>query len=435
MKYVVLTGEPIYPADVKRWMELFGERIKLLNFYGTTETTISKFAYEIKPEDVERPSIPVGKPIKGSAMMVIDQFGQPCGVGDVGEIYIRTPYCSFGYHGDPELTKQVFVPNPFSDDPTDIVQKTGDYGRLLKSGDLEHLGRRDQKVQIRGVRIALGEIENLLRSHHAVADVSVIDRDDAGGNKFLVAYVTMVNGTGSESLRQYLAEHLPETMLPSAFVKLSQLPRTLNGKIDRKALPSLESIQAEREVGDAMPRDPVEEIVAGIWSEVLKIPAIRRDDNFFNLGGHSLLVTHAILRVRETLKVELPIRSLFEAPTVADFSELIKQHISEGNSREFSPIEKVTREEELPLSHAQQRMWFFEQLASGSASFHIPVGVRLKGRLNRGAPEQTFSEIIRGHESLRTVFPAVYDRPVQVIQKPTQFHLPVVDLSTLAGEE
>src|ERR1700752_4447249 len=320
MKYVVLTGEPIYPADVKRWMELFGERIKLLNFYGTTETTISKFAYEIKPEDVERPSIPVGKPIKGSAMMVIDQFGQPCGVGDVGEIYIRTPYCSFGYHGDPELTKQVFVPNPFSDDPTDIVQKTGDYGRLLKSGDLEHLGRRDQKVQIRGVRIALGEIENLLRSHHAVADVSVIDRDDADGNKFLVAYVTMVNGTGSESLRQYLAEHLPETMLPSAFVQLSQLPRTLNGKIDRKALPSLESIQAEREVGDAMPRDPVEEIVAGIWSEVLKIPAIRRDDNFFNLGGHSLLVTHAILRVRGTLKVELPIRSLFDAPNVAAFS-------------------------------------------------------------------------------------------------------------------
>ncbi len=435
MKYVVLTGEPVYPTDVRRWIDLFGERIKLFNFYGTTETSISKFAYEIKPEDVDRSSIPVGKPIKGAAMMVIDQFGQPCGVGDVGEIYIRTPYRSFGYHGQPELTKQVFVPNPFSDDPTDIVHKTGDYGRLLKSGDLEHLGRRDQQVQIRGVRIELGEIENLLRNYEGVADVAVIDRDDGEGNKFLVAYVIMTNGTGSESLRQYLAERLPETMLPSAFVQLNQLPRTLNGKIDRKGLPTLEAIQAEREAGDALPRGPVEEIVAGIWSEVLKVPAVRRDDNFFNLGGHSLLVTHAILRVRETLKVELPIRSLFEAPTVAAFSALIKKHISEGNSGERSPIQKVAREEELPLSYAQQRMWFFEQLASGSASFHIPVGVRLKGRLNRLALAQTFSEIIRRHESLRTVFPAVYDRPVQVIQEPTRFHLPVVDLSRLAGEE
>lgn len=435
MKYVVLTGEPLYPADVKRWMDTFGERIKLLNIYGTTETSLSKFAYEVKPEDVERPSIPVGKPIRGAAMMVIDQFGQPCGVGDVGEIYIRTPYRSFGYYGEPELTKQVFVPNPFSNDPNDLVHKTGDYGRLLKTGDLEHLGRRDQQVQIRGVRVELGEIENLLRAHHAVADVAVIDRDDASGNKFLVAYVTMTNGTGSEALRQYLTERLPQTMLPSAFVQLTQLPRTLNGKIDRKALPALETIHAEREIGDAVPRGPVEEIVAGIWCEVLKVPAVRRDDNFFNLGGHSLLVTHAILRVRETLKVDLPIRNLFEAPTLVEFADLIKKRISEGHSRELSQIERVSREDELPLSSAQKRMWFYEQLAGGSAAFHIPLGVRFKGRLNQIALEQTFGEIIRRHESLRTVFPAVQEEPVQVIHEPTRFYLPLVDLSRLSSEE
>jgi amino acid adenylation domain-containing protein len=435
MKYIVLTGEHLYPADVKRWMDVFGERVKLLNIYGTTETSLSKFAYEVKPEDVERPSIPVGKPIKGSAMIVMDQYGRPCGIGDVGEIYIRTPYRSHGYYGEPELTKEVFIANPFSDDPTDIVHKTGDYGRLLKSGDLEHLGRRDQQVQIRGVRVELGEIENLLRAHHAVRDVAVIDRDDAEGNKFLVAYVTMTNGTSSAELREYLAQQLPQTMLPSAFVDLPQLPRTLNGKIDRKALPALEVVQASREIGDSVPRGPVEEIVAGIWSEVLKIPAVGRDDNFFNLGGHSLLVTQAILRVREILKVELPIRSLFESPTVAAFSELIKSRISEGNNWELTPIEKISREGELPLSPAQQRMWFFEQLASGSSSFHIPLGVRLKGRLNHVALEQTFSEIIRRHESLRTVFPSVDDQPVQVIQEPTRVHLPVVDLSTFAPEE
>lgn len=429
MKCVVMTGEPLYPADVKRWMDVFGNRIRLFNIYGTTETTLSKFAYEVKPEDVERNSIPVGKIIKGAAMMLIDQYGQPCGVGDVGEIYIRTPYRSFGYYGEPELTKQVFVPNPFGNDPDDLVHKTGDYGRLLQGGDLEHLGRRDQQVQIRGVRVELGEIENLLHAHEAVADVAVIDRDDADGNKTLIAYVTMANGTGSAVLREHLAQQLPEAMLPSAFVELSRLPRTLNGKIDRKALPALELMQAKREIGESTPRGPVEEIVAGIWCEVLKLPVISRLDNFFNLGGHSLLVTHVIMRVRETLKVEMPIRSLFEAPTVAEFSELIRKQISEGNQGELSAIGRVSREGELPLSYSQQRMWFYEHLASNTASFHIPLGVRFKGDLNYAALEQSFGEIIRRHESLRTVFPAIDDRAVQVIQQPARFELPVVDLS------
>ena len=434
MKSVMLTGEHFYPADAKRWMDIFGNRIKLLNVYGTTETSLNKFAYEVKPEDVERPSIPVGKPIKGSAMMLIDQYGQPCAVGDVGEIYIRTPYRSYGYYGEPELTKQAFVQNPFSNDPTDLVYKTGDYGRLLKSGDLEHLGRRDQQVQIRGVRIELGEIENVLRAHQSVVDVAVIDRDDADGNKFLVAYVTMTNGMGSGPLRQYLVERLPQTMVPSAFVQLDQLPRTLNGKIDRKSLPALELVQAERETDEA-PRGPVEEIVAGIWCEVLKLSAVGRNDNFFNLGGHSLLVTHAILRVRDLLNVELPIRSLFEAPTLEEFSDLIEKQINEGTQNGFTAIESVSRDGELPLSYAQQRMWFYEHFAGGKAPFHIPLGVRLKGQLNQAALEQTFGEIIRRHESLRTVYPAVNDQPVQVIQAPTQFHLPVVDLSTLPNEE
>jgi amino acid adenylation domain-containing protein len=435
LRCVVMTGEHLYPADVKRWMDVFGERVKLFNIYGTTETSLSKFAYEVKPEDVERASIPVGKTIKGAAMILIDQYGQPCAVGDVGEIYIRTPYRSFGYYGEPELTKQVFVPNPFSNDPTDLVHKTGDYGRLLQTGDLEHLGRRDQQVQVRGVRVELGEIENLLRAHQAVADVAVIDRDDAEGNKFLVAYVAMTNGTGSAVLREYLAQQLPEAMVPSAFVELDQLPRTLNGKIDRKALPALELWQARRELEDAAPRGPVEEIVAGIWGEVLKLPAIGRADDFFNLGGHSLLVTHVIMRVRDILKVEMPIRSVFEAPTVAQFAELISKQISEGKQGELSEIERVSRESELPLSYSQQRMWFYEHLANGSASFHIPLGVRLKGLLNYAALEQTFGEIIRRHESLRTVFPAVYHRPVQVIKDPSPFDLPMVDLSRLPVEQ
>jgi amino acid adenylation domain-containing protein len=432
LKCVVLAGEPLYPSDVKRWMEVFGQRIRLLNVYGPTETTILKAHYEVKPEDVEKPTIPIGKPIRGAAMMVVDQHGQPCGVGDVGEIYIRTPYRSFGYYREPDLTKEVFIQNPFSDDPTDIIYKTGDYGRLLEDGTFEMLGRRDSQVKIRGLRIELGEIENLLRGHRAVADVAVVDRDDSEGHKFLVAYVSMSNGTGTEALRQYLAEHLPDEMLPSAFVQLDELPRTLNGKIDRKALPALDAMQAGRENGSSGRHTPVEEIISGIWCEVLKLPSVARGDNFFNLGGHSLLVTHTILRVRDILKVELPIRSLFESPTLAQFSQLVQEQLGKGKQHELTTITPAPRDGDLPLSYSQQRMWIFESLASGSASFHVPLGVRLKGKLNVAALEQTFSEIIRRHESLRTVFPAVNDGPVQIIQPPARCVLPIVDLSALS---
>jgi amino acid adenylation domain-containing protein len=435
MQYVVLAGEVLSTADVRRWMDIFGERIKLGNLYGPTETTILKVFHFVKPEDVDRPSIPLGKPIDGSSVMVIDSSGDLCGLGAVGEIHIKTPYRAHGYYGEPELTEAVFIQNPLNNDPSDIIYKTGDFGRLLKGGDLEFLGRRDQQVQVRGLRVELGEIENLLRAHKTVADVAVIDRDDEQGNKYLVAYVTMSNGTGSEQLRQYLVERLPETMLPSAFVELDQLPRTLNGKLDRKALPALEMIQAEKEMGEAGPRGPVEEIVAGIWCEVLRLPAVGRHGNFFNLGGHSLLVTQVLSRVREFLKVELPVRSLFETPTIEGFAQLIQEQISAGKQVELTSIGRVSREGELPLSYPQQRMWFFEQLARGSAAFNIALGVRLKGRVNVMALEQTFGEIMRRHEALRTVFPAVNDQPVQIIQSPPVFQLPVIDLSRLGVEE
>jgi amino acid adenylation domain-containing protein len=431
LKWAVLVGEPLYPSDVKRWMDVFGTRVRLWNIYGTTETSIVKLSYEIKAEDVERPTIPIGKPIRGAAVMLLDQHGQPCGVGDVGEIYIRTPYRSHGYYNQPELTREVFVQNPFNDDPADLLQRTGDFGRLLGDGNLELLGRRDQQVKVRGVRVELGEIENLLRGHEAVADVAVVDRDDAEGNKFLVAYVTMSNGTRAEELRPYLTERLPETMLPSAFVQLEKMPRTLNGKVDRKALPALEQLHAERAGNDSGSLTPVEEIMAGIWCEVLKLPAVGRSDNFFNLGGHSLLVTHTILRVRDILKVELPVRSLFEAPTLEQFSRVVQQRINDGASGETTEIVPVPRDGELPLSFSQQRMWLFEQLSGESASFQIPLGVRLKGRLNIAALEQTLGEIVRRHESLRTVFPPADNLPRQVIRPPRNFALPVVDLTYL----
>src|SRR6201991_5049043 len=433
MKSVVMTGEPLYPSDVKRWIDIFGERIKLFNIYGTTETSLSKFAHEITTDDVERASIPVGRPIKGAAVMVINSRGQLCRVEVVGEIHIRTPYRSHGYYGEPELTKEVFIRNPFSDDPTDIVHKTGDFGRLLRNGELEILGRRDQQVKVRGVRVELGEIENLLREHEAVADVAVVDKDDSQENKFLVAYVALMNGTGTDTLRGFLAERLPETMLPSVIVKLDQLPRTLNGKIDRTALLALE-LQPDWETDDEF-FTPVEEIVAGIFREVLRVPSVGRQSNFFNLGGHSLLAMQVLTRVRDTLHVELPVRSLFEASTVEQFSFLIQQQIGAGRQNELTPIESVPRDGELPLSFTQRRMWLVEQVSRGTTTFHIPFRVRLKGALNITALEQTFGEIIRRHEGLRTVFPDVLGEPVQVILPPAHVAIPLADLSGLGESE
>jgi amino acid adenylation domain-containing protein len=433
MRSVVLTGEPLYPADVKRWIGTFGERIKLLNIYGTTETSLSKLAYEVRPHDVERPSIPVGKPIRGSAVMLMDVAGKPCRQGIVGEIYIRTPYRSFGYYGDAELTGRVFVQNPFSNDPNDLVHKTGDFGRLLEDGNLEHLGRHDQQVQIRGVRIELGEIENLLRAHSAVGDVAVVDRDDVEGNKFLVVYLTLTNGTGSDRLREYLAERLPPTMMPSAFVELEQLPRTLNGKIDRKALPALELAQPRPE-DEAGTLTPIEEILAGIWCEVLRLPAVSREGNFFNLGGHSLLATQVVHRIRDAFQVELPVRSIFESPTLAELATLIAARLNEGYVIATTPIEPASRDGKLPLSFAQQRLWFQEELARGTSTFHIDLGMTLNGPLNWTAIEQTFNEINRRHENLRTSFPVIDGDLVQIIHPISKLPLPAFDLSHLERE-
>jgi len=218
-------------------------------------------------------------------------------------------------------------------------------------------------------------------------------------------------------------------------VELDQLPRTLNGKIDRKALPALEAVRSTEEDGEIVPRNPVEELVAGIWCEVLKLPSVGRTSNFFNLGGHSLLVTQVLARVREYLQVEMPIRSLFEAPTVEQFAELVQEQISAGKQSELPEIGRVPREGELPLSFAQQRMWFFDQLSSGTSAFNIALGVRLKGKLNIAALEQTLGEIMRRHEGLRTIFPARDDRPVQIIQPPAKFDLPLVDLSQFTEDE
>ena len=324
LRHVVMAGEAILPADARKWFDIFGDRIQLVNLYGPTETTMTKFFHPVTPADAERRLIPIGKPMPGASAIVVDERGAPCPAGVVGEIYIRTPYRSLGYYGREDLTAAVFVRNPFSADPSDLVYKTGDLGRMLKDGCFELIGRRDHQVKVRGERVELGAIEAALRNHPAVKDVVVVDRDDSTGTKYLCAYVVTSSGTPVAELRDHLAGEFPSAMVPSVFVALESLPRLINGKVDRAALPVPDRDRARAEAAVESPRTPVEERLAALFAEVLGVSRVGVHESFFELGGHSLLATQLVSRVRRAFEVPLAVRALFDAPTVAGIARHVE---------------------------------------------------------------------------------------------------------------
>ncbi len=331
LRHVLLAGEPLQPADVRRWVERFGSRIALTNLYGPSETTMVKFSYRVGPQDGEGSSIPVGEPMPGARAIVVDDHGRPCPPGKLGEIWIRTAYRSLGYLGQPELTRAVFIDNPFSNQPGDIVYRTGDLGRVREDGLFEVVGRRDQQVKVRGVRLELGPIESLLAAHPAVNEAVVVARTDSEGDSFLCAYVALAEAVDPETLRAHLASQLPNPMIPSLFLVLPALPRTLTGKVDRRALPDprlSERIGAEH----VAPQSPVEIQLAALWSELLGIARIGLKDSFFRLGGHSLLATLLLSRVRSTFGIELPLAELFARPTLEEVALAISQRQLEEES-------------------------------------------------------------------------------------------------------
>ncbi|HEX8719954.1 MAG TPA: amino acid adenylation domain-containing protein [Pyrinomonadaceae bacterium] len=416
LRYILMAGEPLLPADVRRWTETFGERVSLVNLYGTSETTMAKFVYFVRPEDVDRPSIPVGKPMPGARALVLDEKGRPCPTGVVGEIYIRTPYRSHGYYNRPELTAEVFVPNPFGTDPSDIVHRTGDLGRVLEDGNFEFLGRKDRQVKVRGVRVELGEVENVLRGHPAVKDVAVVDQEDPSRNKFLCAYVVAREPVEFGALRDYMAEYLPDFMLPSAFLLMDRLPRTISGKVDRRALPPIAQ-KAGRGADYLAPRTQVEEVLAGVWAQVLGVTRVGVRDNFFHLGGHSLMATQIASRMRNAFQVDLPLQSLFETPTVEGLAARVEQAMASGEGLTTPPVGRTERAGAAPLSFAQQRLWFLDQMDGGAAAYNIGSGLRMTGALNAVALEQSLGEVVRRHEALRTRFPAEAGEPAQVVDE------------------
>jgi amino acid adenylation domain-containing protein len=316
LTHLLLAGEPLLAADVRRWMDVFGQRVQLVNLYGPSETTMIKLYHPVTPEDCDSPSIPIGRPIRGARAIVVDDRGEPCPPGKLGEIYIRTPFRSLGYLNDPELTRQAFIPNPWSDLPDDLIYRTGDLGRVRPDGCFEYIGRRDQQVKVRGVRVEIAPIEDQLRSHPAVSDLAVVDRTDVQGNKYLCAYLVLGEPCETAEIGDFLRRRLPEAMVPSAFVVMAGLPRTLSGKVDRRALPDPGRLEAQVARPYVAPRTPVEEQVCGLFAELLGLPRAGIDDAFFELGGHSLLATLLLARIRAAFGVEVPLHEIFRAPTV-----------------------------------------------------------------------------------------------------------------------
>ncbi|CAC5344912.1 putative Acetate--CoA ligase [Planktothrix rubescens CCAP 1459/22] len=403
------------------------------NAYGPTETTVCATVARFT-KDEEKVSI--GRPVSNTQIYILDSYLQPVPIGVPGELHIGGAGLARSYLNRPELTQEKFIPNPFSNYPDSRLYKTGDLARYLPDGNIEYLGRIDNQVKIRGFRIELGEIETVLTQNPQVQSSVIIACEDTPGNKRLVAYIVPqkdATPTPNE-LRQFLKEKLPEYMIPSAFVILESLPLTPNGKIDRRALPEPEQ-SYERTDKFILPRNPIEEILVTIWSEVLKVKQVSINDNFFELGGHSLLATQLISRIRTNLQIEIPLRSLFAAPTIEELGQQIQQLQQQDLTLSAPPILPRGEQSELLLSYAQTRLWFLDQLETNSAFYNIPVALRLQGHLNQAALIQSLEEIIQRHEALRTNFVNVNGQPTQVIQTVTNWTVSVINLQHLSPEE
>jgi amino acid adenylation domain-containing protein len=335
LRHVLMAGEPLLPTDVRRWRAVFGERIELVNLYGPSETTMIKLFHRLGPDDATAAVIPIGRPMPGARAVVLDDKQRPCPPGKMGEIYIRTPYRTLGYLNQPELTREAFVRNPLSDAADDIVYRTGDLGRMRDDGSFEIIGRRDQQVKVRGVRVEIAPIEDLLRSQAGVADAAVIDRTDSQGNTFLCAYLVLRGEVDAAGFGELLRSRLPEAMVPSAWVVLDALPRTLSGKLDRRELPEPGRLDSRLGRELVAPRTPVEERLCQLFREVLSTSEVGIFDDFFAMGGHSLLVAQLLARTRREFGAEVSLHSFFQAPTVAGMAVALAQ----GKALQADPAE------------------------------------------------------------------------------------------------
>jgi len=425
---LISTGEAIPRSLAGRLLDFTNT---LYDLYGPTETTIWSTFRQITEEQA---CGSIGRPIANTQVYVLDTCRQPVPIGVPGELYIGGAGLARGYLNRPELTAEKFVANPFSDDAGSRLYRTGDECRWRADGNLEFLGRLDDQVKLRGFRIELGEIEAALNEQSAVARCVVTLREDRPGDKRLVAYCVPASDCelNFSDLRIHLQQRLPDYMVPAALVRLESLPLTPSGKINRRALPAPDDSRPELETGYLAPRNLLEEQLASIWCDVLNIERVGMHDNFFALGGHSLLVVRVAARASAAFGVELAVRRLFESPTIAQLAVEISVLRSGDTLSLNRPLKRMDRElrDRLPMSFAQQRLWFLEQMERELTAYNMSYAWRLSGSLNTEALRRALEAIVRRHEPLRTTFVMQDGEPVQVVGSSERFMLPVEDLGS-----
>ncbi|MGL5079106.1 MAG: amino acid adenylation domain-containing protein, partial [Waterburya sp.] len=434
LQWLMVTGESVSVDLVNDWLTLY-PIIPVVNAYGPTEASDDITQAIInKPLPANQNNVSIGKPLANLNLYILDSKLQLVPIGVPGEICVSGYGVGIGYWRNQEKTQEKFILIPPQSPLNkggrgDRLYKTGDKGRWLPDGSIEYLGRIDNQVKIRGFRLELGEIEAVIARHPEIKDCVVIAHEDNTGDKRLIAYYISAQPLEVKQLREYLQPKLPEYMIPAAWVELEAFPLTPSGKCDRKSLPIPDFDLTT--TGYIAPRNSQEAKISEIWQQVLNLKQVGIDDNFFELGGHSLLATQVVSKIRKSLSVELPLRCLFEYPTVAQLAQQVESSVV----TEIPPIKPVDRKGDLPLSFAQQRLWFLAQLEPDSPAYNIPEALRLQGKLDIEVLTQTLKAIIGRHETLRTKFKVVDEQPVQVIDSEIDFQLPIIDLTSLHQTE
>ncbi|WP_280486953.1 non-ribosomal peptide synthetase, partial [Nocardia cyriacigeorgica] len=433
LRYVVFGGEALELRRLSDWVARHGDKAPVLvNMYGITETTVHVSYRALDAATIaEAAGSIVGRAIAGLQVFVLDNRLRPVPVGVAGEMYVAGPQLARGYLGRPDLSAARFVANPLGDGAGSRLYRSGDLARWNRFGELEYLGRADDQVKVRGFRIELGEIESAVLAQPGIAQAAVIVREDQPGDQRIVAYVVSDPDTAPnlDQVREGAAELLPAYMVPSAVVRLEWIPLTVNGKLDRRALPA-PAVQAR---AFRAPVTPVQETVAAVFAEVLDLPRVGVDDDFFDLGGNSLIATRVVSRIGAALGTTVPVRTLFEASTVESLAARVESHTGTEARTRLTARPRATGET-VPLSFAQQRMWFLNKYDTSSAAYNLPIALRLSGALDAEALRLAVADVVRRHESLRTRYPEHGGTPVQVIVPAEQIHLDLNPVPVDAGE-
>lgn len=417
LKYILLSGEQLQLPQLKKWYDRLGDSVQLVNLYGTTETTLVKTYYMVQPEDVDKGSIPVGRAIRDTEILVLDDKMNPCGVNEPGDIYFSTPYMTFGYFNDQLANDQKFIRHQNKKtSSSSVIYRTGDTGKWLEDGNLALLGRKDRQIKVRGIRVEPGEIEKVILQHPDIKEAVVAVKEDNNKEPLLVVYYTGKEQPGMEVLHEYVSRHLPVYMSPHYYIYVPQIPLTPNGKTDVNALPSPFEQNVRR---TASLRNQQEELLAELWSQLLNIRKqnIGSTDNFFFLGGNSIQVLQLLSKILERFNCRMSLEAFLKHPTIAGCSSYIdQQHVDKDD--QLLPVAEAA---DYAITYGQARIFKECFGQKDSTNFNMPNVIEIAGHIDAAFCESVFAQVVRRYPIFRTSFHMRKGEPRQVVNENPEF--------------